>query len=152
MSVRSCLSGEIPDAHLTCLSPTHITCYHCLLGKPQFHNIGNIVVKQPQEPAPTTKLHTITVVCPICSESVGGSRFAPHLEKCMNGGKRGSRKYSDNMFDDDISKITKPKQPENPDRYPTSLVVRIKLKNDGKSIYPSLLLNNSMRDITILAL
>ena len=34
-------------------------------------------------------LSSTVVGCPICKEVVSGHRFAPHLEKCMNGGKRG---------------------------------------------------------------
>mmetsp|Transcript_17772 Transcript_17772/g.29713 ORF Transcript_17772/g.29713 Transcript_17772/m.29713 type:complete len:226 (-) Transcript_17772:26-703(-) len=32
------------------------------------------------------------VPCPVCRQSVGGVRFAPHLEKCLNGGQRVSGK------------------------------------------------------------
>lgn len=35
-----------------------------------------------------THLAPMTVICPVCSTQVGGQRFAPHLERCMNGGKR----------------------------------------------------------------
>jgi len=31
---------------------------------------------------------SLDVICPICNECISGLRFAPHLEKCMNGGSR----------------------------------------------------------------
>lgn len=77
------------------------------------------------------------VTCAICKESVSGSRFAVHLEKCMNGGKRGSRRFYESLDYHSTSthKPTttthKPKQLKPPigDPNPGSLVVRIKLKN-----------------------
>lgn len=70
------------------------------------------------------------VACPICQEQVGGQRFAPHLERCMNGGKRGSRKYAEIMLEDSYqSKAGKVKVT---DLYPNSLVVKIKVKNFGE--------------------
>lgn len=75
------------------------------------------------------------VVCSLCGEAVAGSRYAPHLEKCMNGGKRGSKKHYDSLQDPVYkSKYKK----EFVDPYPNSLVVRIRYKNGGKS--PRLLL------------
>ena len=79
---------------------------------------------------PHKNLHPMVVQCPICLESVAGTRFAPHLEKCMNGGKRQSlatRKY-DGLYGDDwhTSKATKPVFT---DPYPNSAIVRVKLKS-----------------------
>ena len=37
---------------------------------------------------------SIAVVCPMCEEKVGAQRFAPHLEKCVNGGGRKVSKKS----------------------------------------------------------
>lgn len=73
------------------------------------------------------------VPCVICKESVSGSRFAVHLEKCMNGGKRGSRRFYESL-DYHTTSYKAPKAPKQsdkdlPDPYPDSLVVRIKLKN-----------------------
>ena len=81
-----------------------------------------------------------TVNCPICSEIVSGRRFAPHLEKCMNGGKRGSKKHYDYIHDDALTSkaLVKPKSSESleaQDAYPKSLIVRIKLKNGGNLTY-----------------
>lgn len=92
-----------------------------------------------------------TVNCPICNELVSGKRFAPHLEKCMNGGKRGSKRHYDYLHEETGSKTQlKPKSTEiveQLDPYPRSLVVRLKLRNGGdlirmpiKSLYKYLLI------------
>ena len=77
-----------------------------------------------------------TVNCPICSELVSGKRFAPHLEKCMNGGKRGSKRHYDYLHEETGSKTQlKPKVVEiveQQDPHPNSLIVRLKLRNGGK--------------------
>jgi len=77
-----------------------------------------------------------TVNCPICSELVSGKRFAPHLEKCMNGGKRGSKRHYDYLHEETGSKTQlKPKAVEiveQQDPHPSSLIVRLKLRNGGK--------------------
>jgi hypothetical protein len=71
----------------------------------------------------------------MCNEQVAGTRFAPHLEKCMNGGKRGSRKYNDALFDDSMFRLpTKPRVAEIPDPFPSSLVVKVRLKQGGMHI------------------
>jgi hypothetical protein len=75
-----------------------------------------------------------TVNCPICSELVAGRRFAPHLERCMNGGKRGVKRHYDYLHDEGTAKPPKAKSGdalELLDPLPTSLIVRIKLKNGG---------------------
>ena len=67
--------------------------------------------------------------CPLCLEQVSGTRFAPHLEKCMNGGKRtslGIRKY-DGLYGDDWH--TRREKMVFTDPYPNSAIVRVKLKN-----------------------
>lgn len=69
------------------------------------------------------------VSCPICEELVGASRFAYHLEKCMNGGKRGTRKHYDYLHDE-VMERPKPKK-EFVDPHPNSMIVKIKLKNGG---------------------
>ncbi len=82
----------------------------------------------------TSKASTIslTVACPICGDVVAGTRFAPHLEKCMNGGKRGSRKYFDVLGDDAMVGFRPPKvKVAVPDPHPESLVVRIRMKYGG---------------------
>ena len=82
-----------------------------------------------------------TVNCPICNEIVSGRRFAPHLEKCMNGGKRGSKRHYDYLHDDvfggglgnkSLSKAKSMDSLELQDSFPHSLVVKIKLKNGGE--------------------
>jgi hypothetical protein len=78
------------------------------------------------------------VSCPICTETVSGRRFAPHLEKCMNGGKRGSKRHYDYLHDEIGTKaLPKPKSSDALDQldlYPSSLIVRIKLRNGGEII------------------
>jgi hypothetical protein len=75
---------------------------------------------------PTGKI----ITCNLCGEMVAGSRYAPHLERCMNGGKRGSRKHFDAL--QDISKsIKSSKSMKRSDPYPQSMVVRIKLRHGG---------------------
>lgn len=61
---------------------------------------------------------------------MGAPRFAPHLEKCMNGGKRGTRKYSEVFLDESYLKPMPKKQVE-VDPCPNSLIVRVKLRNGG---------------------
>jgi len=74
-----------------------------------------------------------SVKCPMCYETIGGQRFAPHLEKCMKGGKRGGRKdkyYSSLSLPYYNINAAKPKPPMTlVDPHPQSLVVRIRLKN-----------------------
>jgi len=75
-----------------------------------------------------------TVNCPICHELVSGKRFAPHLERCMNGGKRGAKRNYDYLHDEPAP--AKPAVKAKPietdqDPHPNSLIVRLKLKNGG---------------------
>ncbi len=82
--------------------------------------------------------YSTTIFCPMCNEQVAGTRFAPHLEKCMNGGKRGSRKYNDALFDDSMYRLpTKPRVAEIPDPYPSSLIVKVRLKQGGENNTPA---------------
>ena len=76
-----------------------------------------------------TKSQGGTVSCPRCSQAIGGGRFATHLEKCMTGGKRGSRKHYDALGDDFFfhGRTTK----EKVDPHPESLVIKIKLRKGG---------------------
>jgi hypothetical protein len=69
------------------------------------------------------------VACPFCQMPVSGNRFAPHLEKCLNGGKRAARSTSSYEAPPPLEKKVKP-APVDP--YPQSLIIRIKLKNNGK--------------------
>lgn len=72
------------------------------------------------------------ISCNICGEQVAGSRYAPHLERCMNGGKRGSRRYFDSLQDSKpSSKLSKTKK-DSGDPFPESFVVSIKLKDGSK--------------------
>jgi Sgf11 (transcriptional regulation protein) len=79
------------------------------------------------------------VTCPVCYETVAGQRFAPHLEKCLNGGKRGggpskksslSSSCSTNNLGIGLPYYTAPKKI---DPFPLSLVIRIRLKDGGKA-------------------
>ena len=65
------------------------------------------------------------VYCPICNEQVSGLRFANHLEKCMRGGKRGSR--GSRAFTELSLPYHSPKVKIDP--HPLSLIIRIKMKN-----------------------
>ncbi|KAJ1431503.1 hypothetical protein B484DRAFT_448327 [Ochromonadaceae sp. CCMP2298] len=67
------------------------------------------------------------VSCPVCAENVSGLRFAPHLEKCLNGGKRGSKRHYDCLQDEGMGKSLK-KVHKNMDPFPNSLIVRFKMK------------------------
>lgn len=78
-----------------------------------------------------------TVNCPICHELVSGKRFAPHLERCMNGGKRGSKRNYDYLHDEPAPARPAAKvKPVETDQDPlrNSLIVRLKLKNGGKHL------------------
>lgn len=72
------------------------------------------------------------ISCNICGEQVAGSRYAPHLERCMNGGKRGSRRYFDSLQDTKSLKVSMSKVKKEADPYPESTIVRIKLKDGGE--------------------
>ena len=79
------------------------------------------------------------VTCPVCKETVAGQRFAPHLEKCLNGGKRGglpSKKTSGTGCSSNDMGIGLPyySQIKKVDPYPLSLIVRVRLKDGCKSI------------------
>ena len=68
----------------------------------------------------------------MCHELVAGTRFAVHLEKCMNGGKRGSRRFYESLIDDGYKGVVKPKIINGfIDPYPKSLIIKIKLRNGG---------------------
>jgi hypothetical protein len=82
-------------------------------------------------------------MCPVCLELVGGLRFAPHLEKCMNGGKRGGisrRKPMNPAIIDPLlhenqttssTKVSRKRIVENATSSHGSLIVRIKMENNG---------------------
>ncbi len=76
-----------------------------------------------------------TVICQICKENVAGVRYAPHLERCMNGGKRGIRRHYEYLHDTSLSLpyySSKPKaKKEFIDPHPTSLILKFKVKNGG---------------------
>ena len=61
--------------------------------------------------------------CPICSQIVAGSRFAPHLERCLGGGKRVGRTHFSSLEEVAIKKV-KPQPFVDP--HPNSAIVRIK--------------------------
>lgn len=69
------------------------------------------------------------VTCNVCGELVIGKRFAPHLERCMTGGKRGQRRHYDALSYTSTTR-TKPKK-EQIDPFPNSPIIRIKLRNGG---------------------
>jgi hypothetical protein len=73
------------------------------------------------------------VSCPVCAENVSGLRFAPHLEKCLNGGKRGSKRHYDCLQDEGLGKSPK-KVHKNMDPFPNSLIVRFKMKGGGEQL------------------
>mmetsp|Transcript_2848 Transcript_2848/g.4315 ORF Transcript_2848/g.4315 Transcript_2848/m.4315 type:complete len:192 (+) Transcript_2848:161-736(+) len=71
------------------------------------------------------------VSCPLCKERVAGQRFALHLEKCLNGGKRSaSTRRKPTAYTEE--KVSVPTQTRPRSSY-GSLVVRIRLK-DGAPI------------------
>ena len=84
------------------------------------------------------------VACPICGETVAGQRFAPHLEKCINGGKRGGGLPKKSSLPSKCSSQTAGfhlpyyTAPRKIDPHPSSLVIRIRLKDGGLN-YPRLL-------------
>jgi hypothetical protein len=61
---------------------------------------------------------------------VAGSRFAPHLEKCLRGGKRGSRKSNFTEISLPYSNAPKIKL-KIVDPLPKSMIVRVKMRNGG---------------------
>lgn len=73
------------------------------------------------------------VSCNVCGKDIAGGRFAPHLERCMNGGSRTTTGGFD-LLPDTVRE--KPKK-EHIDPHPTSMVIRIKMRNGGKSFFLS---------------
>jgi hypothetical protein len=67
------------------------------------------------------------VACNICGKEIAGSRYAPHLERCMNGGKRGAKRYD--FLTDDLRAKTKK---DFVDPCPQSMVVKIKFRQGGE--------------------
>ena len=80
----------------------------------------------------SSSAHLMLVNCPVCEESVSGHRFAPHLEKCLRGGKRGSKRASFAELMLPYTSSTKIKT-ITVDPYPNSRIVRIKMRNGGES-------------------
>lgn len=78
--------------------------------------------------SPTTSSKVIS--CNVCGKDIAGSRYAPHLERCLQGGKRAVRRPSD-LFPEEQRKIKK----EVVDPFPNSPVVRIKLRAGGENIF-----------------
>lgn len=76
------------------------------------------------------------VTCNICGEHVAGSRFAQHLERCMNGGKRGGTRKNFDYLRDKVR--VRPKK-EIVDPYPQSPIVRIKMKQGGMTLFGTFL-------------
>ena len=79
------------------------------------------------------------VTCPVCYATVAGTRFAPHLEKCLNGGTRGglpakkaSLSSSSNNMGIGLPYYTQVKKV---DPYPNSLIVRVRLKDGGNFFF-----------------
>lgn len=81
------------------------------------------------------------VKCPVCTEAVGGSRFAPHLEKCLKGKMRRVQKLK-RPGEEPSPALSKrfdfPSIPTKPrvikeivDPHPQSLIIRIKMKDGG---------------------
>ncbi|RYH29040.1 hypothetical protein EON65_09885 [archaeon] len=68
------------------------------------------------------------VSCNVCGKDIVGSRFAPHLERCMNGGSRTTTGGFDLLPDTVKEKVKK----EPVDPHPTSMVIRIKMRNGGR--------------------
>ena len=92
-------------------------------------NCLEFIIIAPEKPKEKVDL---LVSCPMCSEKIAGVRFAPHLERCMNGGKRGSRRHYESLQDNvKLSKSKKGALERSFDPYPNSLVVKIKLKSGG---------------------
>jgi hypothetical protein len=72
--------------------------------------------------------------CPVCKEPVAGVRFAPHLERCLSGGKRAGL---DALLSGDIlSQSARGAAGDNrstraQDPYPRSAIVRVRLNASG---------------------
>ena len=73
----------------------------------------------------STGLGSQIAQCPICTQLVAGSRFAPHLERCLGGGKRAGRAHFSSL-EEIILKKAKPQPFVDP--YPNSVIIRVKLR------------------------
>jgi Sgf11 (transcriptional regulation protein) len=98
---------------------------------------GEDDVVAPPSPSPISvlKASQCTAICPLCRESVGASRFAPHLERCMRGGKRGGV-GSKRTLHCSIQELGLPYytvRPKPVDPYPKSMIIKVKLRNGGKN-------------------
>jgi len=98
---------------------------------------SNIEDDDLQHPKNTIEFHSSamqsTVICPQCTQVVGGHRFAMHLEKCMNGGNRSLKKHYDSLDDGFFLQNRKNSKL---DPFPDSLIVKIKLRNGGNYFSP----------------
>eukprot|EP01039_Chlorochromonas_danica_P002204 gene2204-2407_t len=84
-----------------------------------FSSNGEAVMALGSSPSTSSKV----ISCNVCGKDIAGSRYAPHLERCLQGGKRAVRRPSD-LFPEEQRKIKK----EVVDPFPNSPVVRIKLR------------------------
>jgi hypothetical protein len=140
MDVESCVFDEILDELiLEEAFDFHYTLKKKLITVDEIYNVFPIPSKSDLEEERQNQSNDLgigkvqsapnmLVQCPVCNESVGAVRFAPHLEKCLRGGKRGNRDTKSSLFDVGLQYATKVKAvPKDP--HPESLVIRIKTKN-----------------------
>jgi hypothetical protein len=66
--------------YIMCINYVYINVYICTC-------VGGIQAKKSSAASSSNSAGIVS--CPVCFEVVAGLRFAPHLEKCLNGGKRG---------------------------------------------------------------
>ncbi len=74
------------------------------------------------------------IVCPKCS-AVIGVRFAPHLDKCLKGGKRNLKKSNFKSFWSNIESLPMKLSSPFVDPFPNSLVVSVQLCKGSKFSY-----------------
>jgi hypothetical protein len=65
--------------------------------------------------------------CPVCRQFVSGSRFAPHLERCIMGKKRAGRTHYSSLEDG----LKRQARVPFVDPHPDSAIIRIKVRRDN---------------------
>jgi len=77
--------------------------------------------------------HRQVARCPVCDQPVAGGRFAPHLERCLSGGKRSGLDMSSlgggSSKPSTVGIVSGIKQQRDP--YPQSAIVRIRINVSG---------------------
>lgn len=73
----------------------------------------------------------LTSLCPICSNIIGSKRFAPHLEKCMHGGRKRISVPADLPSSSSTNSVSSSSGHVKKKRATRTLIFRILVNNNG---------------------